>query len=302
MSGSGDWLYYKLYVGQRYDALDYVVVDILESLQTLLSEYQWFYLRYFDEKGIHLRLRIKLPAEQLSRETDIFSSLHDGMTELDVAPYNSYTPLISISGEAELPFSAQRYSAFCEKAEYEPEFENFGGKDGVVIAEDVFHRSSILARHIISLERQGELNRKDLVLPLFIIGLGVFIHPGNWQTFLSRYATFWLSGNPAIGSLKMAFAEQAYNLLDAGDVLVSPMSEYSEKQQKILQEWHVALKLARDAYAKKSAQLAKDIVEKLGFHFIHLMNNRLGFNALEEAYLATLLNTAEESGYHYEFA
>ncbi|NIF20366.1 thiopeptide-type bacteriocin biosynthesis protein [Candidatus Pantoea multigeneris] len=302
MLNSREWVYYKLYVGQRHDVLDYVIVDILNKIDSLLLNHPWFYLRYIDENGTHLRLRIQLPVGQKSLDTEIFSLLHDGMTEVDTAPYNTYEPLISITGHSEPLHTGPQFSAFCIKDDYVPEYDKYGGEEGIAIAERVFSQSSILARKIIKHERQGDLNRKDLVLPLFLTGLQVFIKPENRQVFLTRYATFWLSGNPAIGSLKMAFAEQAYNLLDAGEELVPGLSSLSVTEQHLIQTWREHLAQGRDDYIKKAGQFPKDILELIAFHFIHLMNNRLGFNTLEEAYIATLLATAEESGYHYELA
>ncbi|MDC4556360.1 thiopeptide-type bacteriocin biosynthesis protein [Acinetobacter baumannii] len=296
-----EWTYFKLYVGDRYDALDWIITDVIGDALNKVGDLPWFYLRYIDEKGTHLRFRVKLPQEQKNLDKQLYACLHDNLSAIGILPFNQYTPLISVVGQNNT-FDDRNVDLgiFCEKSIYEPELEKYGGEKGIVIAEKLFHKSSEIAREILIQEKTFSLNRKDFVLLLFICGLDVFLKKQNIQPFLERYATFWLSGNPAIGSLKMVFSEQAYELLDTGANIIPEILNFELKNQELIKDWYSALKEAREAYSLNANNYSSDMAERLAFHFIHLMNNRLGFNSLEESYLATLLSRIGEMGYNFE--
>lgn len=293
MPDLNQWHYFKLYVGSRHDALDRLITDGLEETLAAVREYPWFYLRYIDEKGVHLRFRVSLPAKAKLSPTALFSLLHDGLAAIASAPYGSYQPLVSVVGQQPFVDNEER-PAFCETATYEPENDKFGGEAGIAIAEPLFCRSSVLARRILLLEQAGKLNRKDLVLPFFMTALQTFVKPGERQAFLERYANFWLSGNPAIGAYKIAFAEQAYTLLESERPLLPDTTP--PLQSELTAEWQAMLTAAYNDYKKLTQRFTRELIDRLAFNFIHLMNNRLGLNALDESWLATLLAKSMEMG------
>ncbi|WP_414440158.1 thiopeptide-type bacteriocin biosynthesis protein [Burkholderia sp. 22PA0106] len=298
---STDWCYYKLYVGSKHDAIDYLITDALDDALDIVGDRPWFFLRYIDERGVHLRFRAKLGAAGRQDETALYAALHNAITQLAQAPQSTYAPLVSMAGNPPEP-PRTPLPVICERAEYEPELDKYGGERGMPIAEALFHRSSELAREALQLEREGRVNRKDLALAVFVESMDVLLKDGEARPFLERYATFWLAGNPAIGAFKAAFAERAYEILDAGEPIVPARDTLDGNARAWIAAWRAALADAQQGYGRHCPAWSPTLAERLAFHFSHLMNNRLGFNAIDEAYLASLLAKAYEAGYRHAVA
>lgn len=294
-----EWHYYKLYVGSNYDALDFVITHCLDEAIRKFGEHGWFFLRYIDEGGLHLRVRFRLRKEgDRNIEPHLYATLHDGLSLLSQRLQSVHSPLVTFGGLA-VRTPVETFGVHCQRSLYEPEVDTFGGEAGVAIAEDVFCTSSALARAILLNEEAAKISRKDCVLPLYIEAVNTYIPEKETCDFLERYATFWLSGDPEIGAHKSAFAEKAYSMIDEGITILPPTSEYSDEVSGFAKQWRNALIHSRERYKRLCPAYSKALADTLGFHFAHLMNNRLGFNTLEESYLAILLSKSYESGYRY---
>ncbi|MEM6319821.1 MAG: thiopeptide-type bacteriocin biosynthesis protein, partial [Bacteroidota bacterium] len=57
-----DWLYYKFYCGDKIaeKVLQEAILPIVKDLKSKQSIDQWFFIRYFDKDGFHLRFRMKV--------------------------------------------------------------------------------------------------------------------------------------------------------------------------------------------------------------------------------------------------
>lgn len=294
-----EWTYYKLYIGASYDALDFVITDCMDDAIQRFGEHGWFFLRYLDEGGLHLRVRFCLKKSTLAEtEPELFAALHGGLSLLSQRLLNTYSPLLTFGGIAVDP-PQQVLGTSCLRFEYEPELDIFGGAIGVAIAEQVFCISSVLAREILRKDASAELSRKNCALPLFIETINTFVADREVTGFLERYANFWLSADAALGAHKGVFLEKAYNMVDEGITILPPVTDYPQTVAELTDRWKTALVNARERYERKCPAYSKELADTLAFYFSHLMNNRLGFSTVEESYLAILLSAAYENGYQY---
>lgn len=294
-----EWTYYKLYIGVSYDALDFVITDCINEAIQRFGEHGWFFLRYLDEDGLHLRVRFRLKKSTLAKiEPELFAALHGGLSLLSQRWPNAYTPLLTFGGVTVNP-PQQVLGANCQRSEYEPEFDTYGGEIGIAIAEQVFCASSVLARAILLKEASAELSRKNCALPLYIEAINTFVPDRDVNGFLERYANFWLSGDAALGAYKSALIDKAYSMIDEGLTILPSVSEYARPVADLTGQWKAVLVSARERYERQCPAYSRVLADTLAFHFVHLMNNRLGFNTVEESYLAILLSTTYENGYRY---
>jgi hypothetical protein len=93
------WCYYKLYVGSAHDAVDFLITDALEETFEVIGSRPWFYLRYIDEQGVHLRLRAQLSMSDTQLTTRLYAALQDSLVQLSQSPPSLYSPLVAISNE-----------------------------------------------------------------------------------------------------------------------------------------------------------------------------------------------------------
>jgi thiopeptide-type bacteriocin biosynthesis protein len=294
-----EWHYYKIYIGANLDALDFVITDCLAVALDSLDRDSWFFLRYVDEGGLHLRLRIRLPGSEGSPvEREVYRALHDGLSLLSQRVPSTHVPLVSFDGHPAAP-AMEGSPVHCSRDRYVPELDVFGGESGMGIAEEVFCVSSDIARKVLVLESRGEFNRKDCVLPFFVEALKAFLNGAAFIEFLERYATFWLSGNPDIGTYKSAFAEKAYAILDEGVEIIPALTPQDIELQSLIARWRKTLRNAHERYKKDCPVYTPVLADTLAFYFIHLMNNRLGFTTLDESYLAVLLTKTYADGYRH---
>lgn len=291
------WLYYKLCIGSRLDGLDFLINGVVAETVIDNRVRQWFFLRYLDEDGPHLRVRIKVGSSDAKSADRLFHTrFHDGTTALTMLSPVESRPLITVPG-AETIFPRGSFPARARRATYEPETEIYGGALGVVIAEELFQVSSEIAVDILGSGANAAHARKDLAPALMAAVLDEFVGKEGRAAFLESYINHWLSASPGLGYLKAMFHERARELLDDGEVVLYADSEYSGDGPKHLHVWRKSLADANAKYRKLKVGYTPALVERIGFYFLHLMNNRLGFTALEEAYLAVLLlNTRRARG------
>lgn len=114
-----EWLYVKLYggTGALDDILTKVVYPLVLKLEQSKDISRWFFVRYADP-GNHLRIRFHGLPDQLRQQA------------LPLL-YETLNPLVS-SGELWK----------IEFATYQREIERYGGADGMIASEDLFHADS----------------------------------------------------------------------------------------------------------------------------------------------------------------
>ncbi|MEU8581325.1 lantibiotic dehydratase C-terminal domain-containing protein [Streptomyces abikoensis] len=137
------WWYARLYPG-GLNNLDAAVDRLLPPLVDLAAEAgadRWFFIRYTDWDGPHLRVRFHGSRDLLDALHRRLPSLRADCVRLGHGGQATYQPLLPLDLR---PFQGQRSGA--ETALYEPEDDKYGGPVGTRLAEEVFEYSSCLAR------------------------------------------------------------------------------------------------------------------------------------------------------------
>jgi thiopeptide-type bacteriocin biosynthesis protein len=280
------WVYFKAYAGGTIGGVEQLVADTIPAvLSESLEVDRWFFLRYTDDGGGHLRLRMRVAPE--ARET-IERILRSDVSRLSATAFPLYRPTIDASAFGPAPVETR--PARVESATYQPEFESFG-VDGMEIAEALFQRSSDVAVKIVNSERAGRSSRKTLA-PIFMRDtLQSFAGEGT-SAFWRKYAHHWLLyRNDWIEQWLPRFEAKHAQLAAASVPVIAPDEVLSEDERAAVNAWRAALADASLAYATVASRPPGG---ELAFRFMHLMNNRLGLYPAEEAYFATLIRCDEE--------
>jgi thiopeptide-type bacteriocin biosynthesis protein len=288
------WLYFKLYPGRHVDRADALVAEAAHLVQALDAGLPWFYLRYFDATGFHVRLRVQPVPQALAQvQQRLQAGLQDLLARLAALPANLHQPMVLPRGAKGDPLAAFAHDAppRLETDRYEPEYDKYGGTRGTPLAESFFAASSRIALDVLADERAGRYTRKLLAPCLMQAAFDAF-RPAAAGRYYRQYSLFWLGGDtPAAEDWRERFFAKAEALAGQGVAVLPEAAALPAAALQRLQAWRDALAHTVRAYAGagRGAGAAADV---LCFNFSHLMNNRLGLSALEEAYLAALLEHA----------
>lgn len=279
-----EWLYYRVYPG-RLEAMEPLlrtaVADAVACISQLAGIDRWFFVRYVDYRGYHVRLRFSgtldaINALQTKVEHLLTSSLA-GLRNLEPRPVRALVPL-------PIPSLVSEDVGYALDL-YEPEYEVYGGKAGVQIAERLFQVSSELALEIVAEADRSDVEpRIPLALLMMMTTAETWLvaeRPGFWD----RYATFWSGGDEAAAlrwreSLRTGAARRGRVVREHCWAIMG-----DERIRRLVDRYRVALQKAFYAYQVDFPELDQ---ESLCSQLIHLMNNRLGIFPFEEAYMALL--------------
>lgn len=284
------WMSYKIYLGRYADQMDFASVFLANALKERLAPKRWFYIRYTDGGGVHLRFRWQggegTPAEQ----DIIFHDLtEDLFCELVMAPPSVFRPMVAMGNEVMSPQAGgESRQAFAVADPYHPEYEVFLGEEGIETAHDLFQSSSELAIQIVENELEGGPSRKSFIAPMFRVVLDQMIADGKTQAdFLVGYCEYWTSqGGLTLDYMLEEFEDKALSLIDNSYQLFDVPAGLKDQ----LDQWDRAISRAKAAYGDSIPDM-REFPDNLAFRFIHLMNNRLGIGILDEAYMAVVLNS-----------
>ena len=262
------WRYYKAYPGPTIGGVEQLVAETIpELLSEALQVDRWFFLRYTDEGGGHLRLRMRVAPEAAPK---IERLLADGVQRLANAAIPLYRPVLDPSAFG--AWSTDTRPPRVETATYEPEIEKFGSL-GIGIAEELFERSSEIALRVIRGERSRGCPRKTLVPILMQDVLAIFA-PQERSTFWPFYARSWLANRKDhIDQWLPRFRAKYADLVSLSIPIITADTSLPEDGREVVRTWRAALVKAASAYAELRAAPRPT---ELAFHFTHLMNNRLG--------------------------
>lgn len=285
---STSWVQVTIYPGS-YSRLEGAVRSLLPTVvrnvtaQTGAS--RWFFIRYLDAQGPHLRLRFLVQAQTPQKiEQEILACVEQLLaTHLDTEPPQAprLLPLPPWPEAAEVSPHAQIDT-------YEPEYDKYGGRDGVALAEALFHHSSETVMVIIEHESQGAVDRPRLALATMLrVAESTLQGIGAIHSFWHRYFHYWSGGD---GSHAEAMRRRLMNAAQRRKAAIAKLSgEEGSTDPPLVRSYCQCV--------KDSLDRAGDLVtvsrsrEDLLFHYTHMHNNRLGFLPLEEAYMAALLLT-----------
>ncbi|MBV9163695.1 MAG: thiopeptide-type bacteriocin biosynthesis protein [Pseudonocardiales bacterium] len=260
-----DWLYYRIYpaAGVHIDSLLVRVLrPVLERLRTDVPGLRWFFLRFIDAGGVHVRLRLHAPLPALEQTEHLL----DGALVAARQPVRGRRPLCD-------SFGTHLYA---------PETEKFGAGVGIRLAEDLFHASSWMVLGLLT--DDGCTPRVAYAAAHLLDLLGTL--PMEQQAgFLYHYAWYW-AGGPTGRTTGFATADAAaYEraarvLVRARQVLASPSSG------KVLRRYCVQYRAEMEGPGRHRVPRTDYL---LLFHHLHLTHNRLGVSVATEAALARAL-------------
>lgn len=260
-----DWLYYQVFVDRYADTQ--VVLSAIAAQCCGPSAPPWFYLRYLDATGLHLRLRWTGDAAELDRTAETFEAFLGPDGPGAGLPVRDFGVAL-----------------------YEPELSKWGGPQGLRAAESVF---TVSTASCLTLLRDGGWTARP-VAAAAAMSTAIGLLPVAARTaFLRQYAWYWTSGpggrTPGPGAVLPGGGQTAVRARAAGLAprLMDAMTGLLGSPA--LAGYHDAL--ARQLAAARHTEINR-APSHLLFHQIHLTNNRLGIAPHQEAVLAEALVAA----------
>jgi len=260
-----NWLSIHIYPTETQNVL------LVRTLKPFLEKYVWpqkqaraFFIRYQDEQGPHIRLRIRGEAEWLSNE------IQPVLAEL-LSDQGTWT---------EVP--------------YVPEPERFGGEKALAWAEDYFHVSTRVVLDRLAREERAYGDAMFDALRMHVIAVysvGFAREKARW--YFSRLFDLWLplffgtdidaEKASITASFEETIIQQKEQLRATMDSLWNSLlkEKFDEKQPEWLR-WLRGNQLILNG-------LEGDL-EKAMPSLLHLTNNRLGINNQDEVYLHYILS------------
>ncbi|MGP4066187.1 thiopeptide-type bacteriocin biosynthesis protein [Oceanobacillus sp. M65] len=281
-----NWVFYSIYVptfNYLEHSIEGIVIPTVEKVKSNFVIHQWFFIRYVDMQGPHIRLRFLID----EKDMECLEEVMDEVIEKKLAALISKPPL-PLSRLLRLPPQEKEFEASFDQEEYEPEYEKYGGIQGVKIAEQCFELSSELVINFTNSSNFTDKDRFDLSLLLMKITakqakLSKIEEHELWERILSYWS----------GSTYNEDDRFKNNLIEAAkkrlDVLGRKLEAISQKTSMIqlVNDYEMGLGNAFSSMTKSEKIVVTK--EHLAFHYIHMMNNRLGVTPIEEAYLGALL-------------
>jgi thiopeptide-type bacteriocin biosynthesis protein len=281
-------------VDTGFHGIEHLITDAVPDAIALDGVDRWFFVRYIDDEGLHLRLRLRVQKPAVAAVGDAARAiLTRGLASARDVPRGPYRPVILPPPEA-IDAYRDSWRSAGERVvldRYEPEVDKFG-REGVPIAEDLFQSSSAIALAMLQAERRGCYQRKTLVPTLMRLAWDAF-DGSDAAGFWRAYAAHWLEGAAGLREKWIPrFERKALALARRGIPLYLDAATPADALA-IVARWRDAVAAAAAGFAGlATAPNARD----LAFHFIHLNSNRLGLMPIEEAYFATLIGTHQRLG------
>src|SRR5262249_46838067 len=153
---------------------------------------RWFFLRYVDRRGWHIRFRLKGGLEARKRWRQAIGSLLD-----EVIPGLTSSNLSSELDQPGQPFDAPVKPGYTVEP-YRPEYDKYGGPRGVVLAERLFDASRNLEIRVLPSARHSATRRNALAVHLMNATIDSF--DLNEKKRLLRFYFWYWSGQDALGA------------------------------------------------------------------------------------------------------
>ncbi|MFF7727393.1 thiopeptide-type bacteriocin biosynthesis protein [Streptomyces sp. NPDC008001] len=273
-----DWWYVRAYPGHP-DAMDEATRVLIPWLSARASEEAasaWFFTRYWDMSGHHLRLRLKCSADGVDR-------VHERLPELVGLLHALGRPapperLVPGSVPQGLPLVKQ---ARCSL--YAPELAKYGGARGVAAAEELFTASSrwyddqrigalapLFDRAALAVSYMSALVREALPGPRERTAFWT-AHRRQWGRQLRMAA-------PGQEDLRALLARAAEGTGEAAARLGVPLRESAARQVETVVRTLDAAPAVHNPVPR----------EELLLHYLHMDLNRWGFVPAEESLLGVL--------------
>ena len=266
---------------------DRVVLDVLPRLTATCRAADWisgyFFVRY-REQGAHLRVRLR------ARERATEPLLEDALRSI---------PAMAGSVVSSVQFVA-----------YEPEYERYGGRDGMPIAEAQFEASSDA---VLAALRACAAQPHSAKLGKAVLGMIATTHPfcatpGVAAAFFRRYADEYLkalAGEADVAdTMRRAFdGEFVRQTEQLVPYIVEAWRRHAsgESVSAWVDDYAIHMRRTRDRLAARDAtpetlttpnRSSSATQWRVLPSYLHMFNNRLGVSIPEESYLAHLVSRA----------
>ncbi|MGW7133419.1 thiopeptide-type bacteriocin biosynthesis protein [Streptomyces bobili] len=277
------WVYDRIYVGAVAGGMEHLIHRLAPWMRQQPDVSRWFFLRYADEGGPHLRLRMKAAGAPEELRAKIDPIIAEVLAELPGVPPPLYRPALAGAPGGRLTLSVIR----SVPSQYLPEVGKYG-THGIEVAEELFQHSSEAAADVMADERDGTYSRKTVVPCLMQCVTDAFV-PTLGPHFWQRYSAFWLEAPqvPA-ADLRSRFAAKAAELREQGIPVVADDAGLPERAASVVRTWRRHVTRAAENYRTVTDNPRPSDIA-LASNFTHLTNNRLGIGLLEEAYYASLM-------------
>ncbi|MEU6867108.1 thiopeptide-type bacteriocin biosynthesis protein [Streptomyces sp. NPDC046876] len=280
------WLYLKLYPG-RPDLLDATLTEVVAPLVAQVAPLasRWFFLRYLDTTGAHVRLRFHLAgpaadalAERRAELTGRLEALADRPAPDRPAP----TALPASAAPGAVPSAGRAQGRPEVRLDlYEPEYAKWGGPRYLEVAERTFQASSATALRLLdasdgTLEHRLALGGSVMTGLLDRLGL-----TGEQRAGFLRTHYAWWSGRRHAQPADGAARDTALRTLH--DRLLPTVRERAERLLATGPESEMISRLCADMLLGIEDRGPQQKPLFLAFHHLHLSLNRLGIVPVEEA-------------------
>jgi len=277
------WFCLYVYCNPPFENL--LVNHILPIIENLLDDDKiknFFFIRYFED-GPHIRLRINFQNTHFlnTSKREIIQRLLNYL-ELKDASYQS--------------ISAPRIL----KTKYNPEFERYGGANGIAIAEQIFHFSSVhILKSIKSNSHWSYSKAMYLALSMNYIMISELIIDSNelcdfYQFSFNRwFPRAYYNHRTGIydNDIKKGKIRTYMDLFNRSKVWILPLLNNLSKGKSMQLPYSVfreqirSVKLSIDIFKEEMLENSK---AKYGLHSIydsycHMTNNRLGIRNADES-------------------
>ncbi|MEW1633388.1 thiopeptide-type bacteriocin biosynthesis protein [Streptomyces sp. NPDC093801] len=267
-----DWLYYRIFVRDRRDLtplVHHTVRRIVAAAHVIDPRGGWFFLRFVDECGMQVRLRV-----------------HGRLDA--VAAVEAAADRILADTAAMPPELARAYRGHA-KSLYEPEYAKFGGAAGVRLAERASQAASEAALELIGPDFPRLRLGHALAATLSALEL---LPAGQRLSFVYHMTWYWTGQNGDRSGPLRARVDAAARRL-APDLRRLLAQVRGGPYRGVHDAYGLGL---RDLLARHRAAGIPRTGPHLLFHLIHLTNNRLGVTPAEEAVLARWIRAEYGAG------
>ena len=273
VSDASQWSSFHIYMGEYLDRAEGVV---REALPAIAGDAEWFFLYFTDELGPHLRLRVRAGA----RDPDaIEDDLHQVVAELPEREKAIGGPLVTIAGMSR-PSPGGRVGV--RAVAYPRDLQKYRTDAIATLAEASFVASTRLVVGILANERAGRFAKKSAA-PALLWELVRHLPEDRRAHFLDTCADFALGAADA-AALKPNFTQAGRSARERALPVLVERARMPASIAADLDAWSASLGLLLAAAGDDAAFRSLLLMDAA-----HLCNNRLGFNFVDEAYLALLV-------------
>ncbi|MER5639340.1 thiopeptide-type bacteriocin biosynthesis protein [Kitasatospora sp. NPDC002227] len=283
MTADHTWLYLKLYPG-RLDLLDAAALDVVAPLAEEVGAEAscWFFLRYFDTAGPHLRLRFHTGRERADRLAARRPELLGRLAALAGRSERRWLPVFP-----DLPMGPGGGRPDLRLDLYEPEYAKWGGQRQLAVAERGFQASSETVLELLA-AADGDPHRRlalgVLIVRQLLAALGL---TGRQQRdFLAAHYQWWSGArNPDPRLHQEQLLQEAHQRLLGAVLAATDQLAADQATSGSVHRLCAGMVTAVTAAGPPHKPLY------LAFHHLHLALNRLGIVPTEEAVVSLLART-----------